>query len=375
MKIGVLKEVKPDEHRVALLPQGVRKLCSLGHAVIVQAGAGVSAGVSNEKYMAAGAEIADDREELADHAEMLLKIKEPLEEEFSLFKAHHILFGYLHSETRPKLVDMFLEKRLTAIAYENVRLPDGSFPLLAPMSIIAGQQGVLQGMRFLCNHEGGIGVSLVSYPGIEPAQVVVLGAGQAGLAAARVAAALGADVTLFDISSKRIFQIAETLPKNIRVLNSASAELESHITRADMVVHTTSIPPDSPYHLIDRPLLKKMRKGAVIVDVTANLRGAIESVDRYTTHTDPVWEVDGVIHYAVSNIPGAVAATASEALAIETLPYICEIANKGTLKALQENNALLNGLTAINGMLTWHEAGTMQQRTWSEPEQVLRTAA
>jgi alanine dehydrogenase len=371
MRIGVLKEVKADEYRVALLPQGVRKLCAAGHTILVQAGAGVWAGAPDADYLAAGAEIVATPEVTA-NAEMLLKIKEPIEQEFPIFRDGQILFSYLHSETRPKLIDMLLARRLTAIAFENVRLPDGSRPLLTPMSIIAGQQGVLQGMRFLCNHEGGVGVSLADYPGLEPARVVVLGAGHSGLAAAKTAAALGAEVTLFELNSRRIFQISEILPKNIRLLHITSVQLDSYITQADMVVHTTSIPPDSSYHLIDRKLLKKMKKGAVIVDVTANLRGSVESVDHYTTHSDPVWEVDGIIHYAVTNIPGTVAVTASRALAIETLPYISEIANQGVLKALQENKALLQGLTAINGTLTWHEAGVMQKRTWSEPAQAVQ---
>ena len=372
MQIGVLKEVKTDEYRVALLPPGVGALCALGHTVLVQTGAGAGAGAADADYRAAGAEIAATAEQVAASAEMVLKIKEPIEPEFPLFENEQILFCYLHSETRPKLVDMLLAKRLTAIAFENVRLPDGALPLLTPMSIIAGQQGVLQGMRFLCNHVGGIGLSLAAYPGLAPARVVVLGAGQSGLAAAKTAAALGAEVTLFELNAKRIGQIAETLPKNITLLHNSSASLETYLTQADLVVHTTSIPPDSSYHLIDRALLKKMKKGAVIVDITANLRGAVGSVDHYTTHTDPVWEVDGIIHYAVTNIPGTVAVTASQALAIETLPYIAEIANKGVLQALRENNALLQGLTTINGILTWHEAGVMQKRAWSEPEQAVR---
>jgi alanine dehydrogenase len=374
MRIGVLKEVKPDEYRVALLPQGVRTLCSDGHTILVQSRAGVGAGAPDEDYLAAGAEIVVTPEQMTSNVEMVLKIKEPIEPEFPIFRDNQILFCYLHSETRPKLIDMLLKKRLTAIAFENVRLADDSLPLLTPMSIIAGQQGILQGMSFLCNHKGGRGVSLVAYPGLEPARVVVLGAGQAGFAAAKTAAALGAEVTLFELNVRRIFQISEILPKNIRLLHIASVPLDSYIMQADMVVHTTSIPPNNPSHLIDRKLLKKMKKGAVIVDVTANLRGAVETVDHYTTHADPVWEVEGIIHYAVTNIPGTVAATASQALAIETLPYIAEIGNKGVLQALQDNKALLQGLTAINGTLTWHEAGVMQKRAWFEPEKAVQHA-
>lgn len=373
MRIGVLKEIKADEYRVALLPGGIQRLCGEGHCVVVQAGAGVGSRYSDDDYRSAGAEIVTTATEVAATAEMVLKIKEPIAEEFGVFRPQQILFSYLHSETRPHLIDLLLERQITALAFENVRLADGSLPLLTPMSIIAGQQGVLQGMRFLCKHEGGMGINLAAYPGLEPARVVVLGAGQAGLAAARVAAALGADVTMFEVNSKRIFEIAGRLPANVRLLHSAAVSPRSYITQADLVIHTTSIPAHSPHHLIDRPLLKQMKKGTVIVDITANLEGAIESVDHYTTHTDPVWEVEGVIHYAVTNIPSTVARTASNALALETLAYISEIANKGVFKALQDNQALLHGLTTINGILTWQEAGMMQQRAWMPPDKALQS--
>jgi len=370
MIIGVLKEIKTDEYRVAMIPGGVRQLVQKGHEIFIQSRAGLGAGYSDEAYREAGAQIAETASEVTERAMLVVKIKEPLDSEFHLFRDHQSIFGYLHSETRPALVDMLLKKQITAIAFENVMLPDGSFPLLFPMSIIAGQQAVLQGMQFLWNHKGGIGKSLVSYPGLEPAQVVVLGAGHAGTRAASVAAALGCTVSLFEIDRKRIRYLSLLLPHNISLLHTEAVSLSEYVCQADLLINATAIPPYSSPHLIDRLMVSRMKKGSVIIDLTANLKGAIETVDHYTTHNDPVWEEYGVIHYAVSNIPGTVAHTASQALSLELMPYLIEIADKGILTALQQNSALRAGLTAINGKLTWKEAGILQNRLWCPPEEV-----
>ncbi len=371
MRIGILKETKPQEYRVPLTPESIKRLTGRGHEVFVQKTAGVGAGFPDREYESAGARILDGPQAVSDASDILVKVKEPIESDFAVFGNDQNLFCFLHSETRPKLVDMLLDKRITAVAFENITLPDGSAPILTPMSILAGQHGVLQGMMFLCNHKGGAGRSLVAYPGLEPARVVVFGAGQAGFSAAQVAASLGAQVHLFEIDRKRIQAISPLLPKNIQVLHIDSVDLEPYVRAADMVVNTATIPPNSDRHLIDRGLLSRMKKGAVIVDVTANLKGAIETVDRYTTHDDPVWEVDGVIHYAVTNIPSSVAHTASQALSMEALPFLMEMADKGPMEALKENPALLRGLTAANGILTWHEAGTFLERPWQTPEEAI----
>ena len=373
MDIAILKESKPEEYRVPVIPEGVRQLVEKGHRVMVQRDAGISAGYPDDAYEQAGAQIMEDASEIASSAQLIVKVKEPIENEFRVFQEGQALFCYLHSETRPALVDMLLEKRISAIAFENIRLSDGRLPLLAPMSIIAGQQAVLQGMQFLWNHKDGIGKSLVAYPGLEPAQVVVLGAGQAGLGAARVAASLGAQVTLFEIDRERIRFITPILPANIRVFHNEVVSLAPYVYQADMVINTSTIPPQNDWHLIDREMISKMKKGSVIADVTANLKGAIETIDRYTSHDDPVWEVDGVIHYAVTNIPGTVANTASQALSLEVLPYLTELADHGITPALKRNPALRHGLTAINGMLTWEEAGTYQDRPWCTPEAALNS--
>lgn len=374
MDIAILKENKPEEYRVPIIPEGVRKLVEKGHRVLMQNNAGTRAGYPDDMYEQAGSQIMGNASEIAARARIIVKVKEPVESEFHVFQERQTLFCYLHSETRPALVDMLLEKRITAIAFENIRLPDGRLPLLAPMSIIAGQQAVLQGMQFLWNHKHGIGKSLVAYPGLEPAQVVVLGAGQAGLGAAMVAASLGAQVTLFEIDRERIRSIAPTIPANIRVCHNEVVSLAPYVCQADMVINTATIPPQSDWHLIDREMISEMKKGSVIADVTANLRGAIETIDHYTSHDDPVWEVDGVIHYAVTNIPGTVANTASQALSLEVLPYLTELADHGIFAALQKNPALRRGLTAISGMLTWEEAGIYQNRPWCTAEAALKAS-
>lgn len=371
MIIGVPKEIKPEEYRIAVLPGGVRQLVARGHKLLVQKEAGLAAGYGDADYTLAGAEVVGEAREVFAEADLIVKVKEPIEPEYCLFREGTVLFGYLHSETRPGLIDLLLEKSITAIAFENIQSGDGAFPLLAPMSIIAGQQAVFQGMRFLWSHRGGTGVSMVAYPGLEPPEVVVLGAGQAGFHAARVAASLGAQVALFEIDPARIHKISAELPANVRVLDIQTVPLEPYVRRAHMLINTATVPPKSSRHLVDRAMVGRMRKGSVIVDVTANLRGAIETIDHYTTHADPVWSVDGVIHYAVTNIPGAVAHTASQALSAAVLPYLLELADKGPESALRANPALAHGLTSIAGLLTWREAGLFQNRPWLPPQDAL----
>ncbi len=371
MRIGILKETKPEEYRVPLLPGNVRELTAAGHRVAVEAGAGVGAGFSDEDYRAGGAVIGSDAAEVARESDLIVKVKEPIEPEFPIFREGQILFSYLHTETRPRLVDLLLDKRITAIAFENVRESDGSFPLLRPMSIIAGQQAVLQGMQFLWNHRGGVGISLVAYPGLTPPLIVVLGAGQAGWHAAKTAAALGARVHVFEVRQDRLRELAEVAPANVHLHNVREADLADFVVRADMVINTATIPPNSPEHLIDADLVSRMKKGSVIVDVTANLKGAVETVDRYTTHNDPTFAVNGVIHYAVHNIPGTVARTASRALALEVFPYLKAIADHGIPEAFRAVPALLEGLTSAGGILTWHEAGRFLNRPWLSPQEAV----
>lgn len=371
MKIGILKETMESEYRIPIGPQGVRKLMERGHGVIVESGAGDGAGYPDETFNGIGARIVPDAEALSEAADLIVKVNKPVHEEFYLFRDGQALFCFLHCETSANLVDLLLDLKMTAVAFENVRLDDGTRPLLAPMSIIAGQQAVLQGMFFMYNHRGGVGTSLVAYPGLAPAEVVVLGAGQAGFHAAAVAAGLGAQVSLFEIDGRRIARIAPLLPANVRVLNIETVPLNPYLESADMVIHATTVPPRSRRCIIDRKALSRMKQGCVIVDVSANLNGAIETMNRYTANTNPVWKVDGIVHYAATNIPGTVARTASAALSMAVLPYLMEIADRGVIGALKENAALRRGLTAHNGRLTWNEAGEYQNRPWISPDDAL----
>jgi alanine dehydrogenase len=374
MTLGIPKETKEQECRVALPPPAVATLVREGHPVVVQHGAGTAAGFTDEQFVAAGAQCAECARDVFAAADVVVKVKEPLEPEFAFLRPGLGLFCYLHSETRPALVEALLAARVTAIAFENVRLPDGSLPLLAPMSVIAGQQAILQAAALLCNHRGGPGLSLVAYPGLERARVVVIGAGNAGVAAARVAAALGAEVDVFEVSPTRIRALEPCLPPGVRLYHAASVPLADPVRRADMVVQATSLPPNCPTHLIDRDLVRSMKPGSIIVDITANLRGAVETVDRYTTHDAPVYHVDGIAHYVVPNIPGTVARTASQALAMEVLPYVQTLARHGLHDALVRCPALRAGLTCMAGALTWHEAGSYLKLPWLPPDEALGLA-
>jgi len=347
--IGILKEIQAGEYRVAVVPQGVRHLAAKGHQVMVETGSGVQAGFPDADYLEAGAQILPGPDAVTRNAELIVKVKTPEPSEYNLFRDEQALFAYLVPESHPGLVDMLIKRRMTAIAFEKVRDDNGGFPLLWPMSLIAGQQAVLQGMQFLCTHQGGPGISLVAFPGLEPPRVVIFGAGQAGMSAAKTAAALGADVFVFEKNPGQAVKAAARLPANARVFHIESVSPEPYVLQADMVINTATVPPDAPKHLLDRKTVKKMKKGAVIVDVTARLRGAIETVDRHTTHKNPVWDVDGVTHYAVPNIPGIVPHTASIALGMAVLPWLAELADRGIAEALAGNIALRRGIVAFGG--------------------------
>lgn len=371
MNIGILKEIKKDEHRVAITPSGASTLISRGHNVFVETGSGDRADASDDAYKAVGAIVVESARAVSENVDILTKVKEPQPEEFNVFREVQTLFCYMHSETRLPLIEMLLEKRITGIALENIQTDDGRFPVLEPMSIIAGQHAVLLGSEFLQSPHGGNGVSLIRFPGLKPASVVVLGAGPAGQAAARTAAALGSNVVLTEVSVDRMRYLAPLLPANVTIINANSPDVHEAILTADMIVHTTTIPPNSDYHIITKAMLPKMKKGAVIMDVNANINGGVETTDRHTTHSEPVWEVDGIIHYAVTNIASAVAATASRAFEAAHLPWLLLLADTGVIRALQSNTPMRRGLTSINGTLCWHKAGTMQNLEWKEPESAL----
>lgn len=371
MNIGVLKEIKQDEYRVAITPDGASTLISRGHNVFVETGSGNSADASDEAYEAVGATIMESPRAVSENVDILTKVKEPQPDEFHVFREVQSLFCYMHSERKLPLIEMLLEKRITGIALENIQTDSGRFPVLEPMSIIAGQQAILFGSQYLQSTLEGNGVSLVRFPGLKPATVVVLGAGIAGEAAARTAAALGSNVILTEISVERMRYLAPLLPANVTLINANSPDVHDAIISADMIVHATNIAPNSDYHIITRDMLRLMKRGAVIMDINGNVNGGVESIDHHSTHSEPVWEEEDIIHSAITNMASAVAATASRAFEMAHLPWLLKLADNGVIRSLQANAPLRRGLTSINGTLCWHLAGTMQNLEWKKPEEAV----
>lgn len=350
MIFGILKERQPDEYRVALDPAGVERLVSEGHRIQVERDAGTGAGFLDVDYGKAGAQAGRTLSEVFGACEFILKVKAPVAGEYAFFRRGQIIMGYLKAEFRPDMVGVFLDRSITSIAMERITAADGSFPLLRPMSVIAGQQAVLQGMQFLCNHHDGPGISLARCPGVEPARVVILGAGQAGWQAAQTAGVLGAEVLVFEKDSQRRRALTKALPENVRLLDPEKDPPADYAKSADMLINATAIASgEAP--LIRRQDVEAMKKKSVIVDVSANIHGAVETVDRLSTHEDPVWQVKGVTHYAVANIPGSVANTASRALSFALTPYLLRLARQGIVSALEADPGLRRALVTHNGQL------------------------
>lgn len=351
MLVGVPREIKNNEYRIGLTPVGVKELCSHGHHVMIQAGGGEGIGLSDQQYLAAGAEVVDSAQEIFERAEMIIKIKEPQPEECAQLRENQLLFTYLHLAPDPAQTEKLIKSGVTAIAYETVADSNGTLPLLAPMSEVAGRMAIQAGAHSLEKAQGGNGILLGGVSGVEPAKVLVIGGGVVGLNAARMAVGLGADVTLLDRSLPRLKQIDETYGASIKTLFSTTDAIERQLAEADLVIGAVLVPGAVAPKLVSRDTLKLMKKGAVIVDVAIDQGGCFET-SRPTTHAEPTYEVDGIIHYCVANMPGGVARTATFALTNATLPYAIELANKGT-DALLENPQLLAGLNVHKGMVTY----------------------
>ena len=344
--IGVPREVKPDEQRVALTPDAVRELVSHGLSVRVEQNAGAGAGIEDAAYVAAGAELVSREDAWGAH--LVVKVKEPQVEEFPFLRADQVLFTYLHLAAYPDVGEALIEAGTTAIAYETVRLADGSLPLLAPMSEIAGRLAAQVGAHLLEKPHGGRGVLIGGCTGVRPARVVVLGAGSVGWNAARVAAAMDAEVLLLDLSPERLRQLEPARQGRMVSLVSSVGRLERLIPSADLVIGAVLRPGDRAPTLVSEDLVKQMQPGSVIVDVAIDQGGCI-ATSRETTHTDPVVTIHGVQHYAVGNMPGAVPYTSTEALVSVTLPYILGIAGRGLEEAVTERPELLSGLNTVQG--------------------------
>lgn len=351
MIIGVPKEIKNNENRVAMTPAGVAELKHNGHTVYVQHTAGEGSGFSDDEYIAAGAQILPTIEAVYDIAEMIVKVKEPIEPEYKLIKKDQVVFTYFHFASDRKLTEAMIASRGVCIAYETVRLADHSLPLLVPMSEVAGRMSIQEGARFLEKPQGGKGILLGGVPGVPPAKVLVLGAGVVGRNAATMAVGLGADVTIADISLPTLRHVAETMPR-VKTLYSSRHNIESQLPDVDLVVGSVLIPGAKAPKLITRDMLMLMRPGSVIVDVAIDQGGCFET-SRPTTHSEPIYVVDGVVHYAVANIPGAVPRTSTLALTNATLPYAIRLANKGWRQACREDAALAQGVNMVDGKVTF----------------------
>lgn len=352
MKIGVPKEIKTNENRIALVPAGAEALIAAGHSVMIERGAGEGSGFPDEAYTAVGATIGPDANTVWREADMIVKVKEPIAAEWSNLRKGQIVFTYFHFSADEKLTKAHIDSGAICIAYETVELPTRELPLLTPMSEVAGRLAAQQGAKYLERLFGGRGVLLAGVPGVAPARVVVLGGGVVGVNAAKMAAGLGANVTIVDLSLERLRYLSDVLPKNINLVFSTRGNILELIKTADLVIGGVLIPGAKAPKLIRREDLKLMQPGAVIVDVAVDQGGCVETITP-TTHENPTYSVDGIIHYAVANMPGAVPRTSTLALTNATLPYVLQVANKGWKKALSENASLKKGLNVADGQVTY----------------------
>lgn len=352
MIVGVPKEVKTDEYRVAITPAGVQSFIEAGHQVLIEQRAGEGSGFSDWEYIESGAQIVETAEEVWSKAEMIIKVKEPQPEEYPYFREGLILFTFLHLAAEPELTKRLCDRGVTAIAYETIQLPDQSLPLLIPMSEIAGRMAVQAGAQFLEKRHGGKGILLSGVPGVKPGKVTIIGGGTVGLNAAKIAMGYGAEVTILDIHAGRLRHIDDLFFGRIHTLISTPYHIAQIIQETDLLIGAVLIPGRKAPHLVTEEMVKTMTPGSVIVDVSVDQGGSIATIDRATTHRDPVYEKFGVLHYAVANIPGAVPRTATLALTAVTLPYILEIANQGLMLAVQQNSALAKGVNVYQGKIT-----------------------
>lgn len=352
MLIGIPKEIKNNESRVAITPAGVHAFTLTGHQVVVEKCAGEGSGITDQEYINAGAQILDSAEEVW-NADMVIKVKEPLAPEYAYFKPGQILFTYLHLANEPELTKALIEKQVAGIAYETIQLDNGSLPLLIPMSEVAGRMAIQIGAQLLEKPYGGKGILLGGVPGVTPANVTIIGGGIVGTNAAKMAIGLGAGVTIIEKSAQRLREIDDAFNGRVRTLMSNPFNIANSVAKADLLVGAVLIPGARAPHLVTEEMVKAMSPGSVIVDVAIDQGGSIATIDRVTTHSNPTYVKYGVVHYSVANIPGAVARTSTFALTNVTLGYALEIANKGYFKAIQENRSLRKGVNVINGKLTY----------------------
>ena len=366
MIIGVPKEIKNNENRVGMTPSGVQEMTKHGHTVYVQANAGVNSGFSDDAYIAAGAKILPTIEEVYAIAEMIVKVKEPIASEYALVRKGQLVFTYFHFASSEPLTKAMVESGAVCCAYETVERKDRSLPLLVPMSEVAGRMAVQEGCYFLERPRGGKGKLMGGVPGVKPAKVFVIGAGIVGTAAARTAAGMGADVTICDISLPRLAYLTDVMPRNVKTLMSSEYNIREELKSADLVVGSVLIPGAKAPKLVTRDMLSLMEPGSVLVDVAIDQGGCFETSSP-TTHEEPTYYVDGILHYCVANIPGAVPYTSTLALTNATLPYALQLADKGWRKACADNEELRKGLNVVEGKVVYREVA----EAWGLPYEPL----
>ena len=352
MKVGIPKEIKNNENRVGMTPAGVAELCRHGHEVFVQHTAGEGSGFADDEYVKAGAKILPSIEAVYETAEMIVKVKEPIEPEYKLVRKGQLLFTYFHFACEKELTEAMLKSGAICLAYETVQLPNGLLPLLQPMSEVAGRMAVINGAYYLQKTKGGKGKLVSGVPGVSPTNVLVLGGGTVGEAAAMMAAGMGANVTITDISLPRLRQLDIETPANVHTLYSSSHNISQLLPTVDIVIGSVLVPGDKAPHLITRDMLKQMEPGTVLVDVAIDQGGCFET-SRPTTHSEPVYTIDGIVHYCVANIPGAVPNTSTLALTNATLRYAVALADKGWKQACKDDSALAKGLNIVEGKIVF----------------------
>jgi alanine dehydrogenase len=352
MIIGILKEIKTEENRVSMTPAGVEMMRQSGHDVLVERNAGAGSGFADQRYADAGASIIETPQEIFGRADMVMHVKEPLPQEYDLIREGQIVFTYLHLAAAKELTQALIGSRAICIAYETIQKPDGTLPLLTPMSEVAGRMAIQEGAKYLEMAQGGLGVLLGGVPGVDPGTVVIIGGGVVGTNAAKMACGLGAKVYILDMNLDRLRYLSDVMPSNCYPLMSSPATMRKLIKEADVVVGAVLVAGTKAPKLITRDMLKLMKQGSVLVDVAIDQGGCFET-SKATTHTDPIYTVDGVVHYCVANMPGAVSKTSTMALTNATLPYALEIANKGWIKAMAENREIQLGANVIDGYVTY----------------------
>ncbi len=373
MIIGVPREIKDKEFRVGIVPEGVRKLCKSNNIVLIESGSGLGSGISDRDFEAAGAKLVNDAATVYRESNLILKVKEPLEQEYSYMRQGLILFTYLHLAPLPDLTRVLLDSKVTAIAYETVSRDKKFLPLLAPMSEVAGRMSIQVGAHYLEKEAGGRGILLGGVSGVSPGHVVILGSGTVGTNAAQMAVGLGASVTILGRNSVRLATLEKIFSGKIKTKISSRENIAAELSRADLVVGAVLVPGAAAPKLITRDMLSLMQKGTVLVDVSIDQGGCIETA-RPTTHSDPVYEVDGIIHYCVANMPGAVPRTSTFALTNATFPFVLAIAEKGLNKALQEDPSLKRGVNTYNGSLTNKEVAQEQKREFGDIDRLLKNS-